>query len=34
VELKRKKEPENIPFAPYVEAGRFGTLVGLQVPWR
>ena len=31
MELKRKREPENIPFAPYLEAGRFGTLVGLQL---
>jgi len=31
LELKRKKEPENIPFAPYIEAGRFRTLVGFQL---
>jgi hypothetical protein len=31
LELKRKKEPENIPFAPYIEAGRFRTLVGVQL---
>jgi len=31
MELQRKKEPENIPFAPYLDAGKSGTLVGLQV---
>jgi hypothetical protein len=31
LELKRKTETENIPFAPYIEAGRFRTLVGLQL---
>jgi hypothetical protein len=31
MELQRKKEPENIPFAPYLDTGRFGTLVGLQL---
>jgi len=34
MELKGSKEPENIPFAPYLSAGRHRTLVGLQVPWR
>jgi len=30
-DLKRGKEPRNIPFSGYVEAGRFGTKVGVQV---
>jgi hypothetical protein len=34
VELKHGSEPRNIPFAPYVAAGRFGTRVGLRVRWR
>jgi hypothetical protein len=33
VELKRNSEPENIPFAPYLEPGRYGTRVGLQLRW-
>ena len=33
MELKRRREPANIPFAPYLAAGRFGTLVGLQWRW-
>lgn len=31
MELKRKREPANIPFSPYIEAGAFGTLVGVQL---
>jgi hypothetical protein len=31
MELKRKREPENIPFSPYLATARFGTLVGLQI---
>jgi hypothetical protein len=34
MELKRSRAPENIPYSPYVVAGRYGTLVGLQVSWR
>jgi hypothetical protein len=30
MELLRKKGPENIPYSPYIVAGRFGTRVGLQ----
>ncbi len=31
VELKHGREPRNIPFAPYVAAGRLRTRIGLQV---
>jgi hypothetical protein len=34
MELRRKKGPENIPYSPYVVAGRFGTLVGVRCAWR
>jgi hypothetical protein len=34
MELKSSKRPENIPYSPYVAAGRYGTLVGLRLPWR
>jgi hypothetical protein len=31
LELKRDREPRNIPFAPYLAAGRYGMLVGMQL---
>lgn len=34
MELRRKKGPKNIPYSPYVAAGRLGTLVGLQMGLR
>lgn len=34
VDLKHGKDPKNIPFAPYVVTGKFGTMVGLRVAWR
>jgi hypothetical protein len=34
VDLKRGKEPKNIPYSGYVAAGRYGALVGVQVPLR
>jgi hypothetical protein len=34
MELMRKTGPENIPYSPYIVAGRFGTLVGLQLALR
>jgi hypothetical protein len=34
MELRRKKGTENIPYSPYIVAGRFGTQVGLQWAWR
>ena len=34
MELMRKTGPENIPYSPYIVAGRFGTQVGVQWAWR
>jgi hypothetical protein len=34
MELMRTKGPENIPYSPYIVAGRFGTRVGFQLAWR
>jgi hypothetical protein len=33
MELRSKKGAENIPYSPYVAAGRLGTRIGLQVAW-
>ncbi|MGD0485421.1 MAG: hypothetical protein ABSB58_12345, partial [Gemmatimonadales bacterium] len=34
MELRRERGTANIPYSPYIAAGRFGTLVGLQMAWR
>jgi hypothetical protein len=34
VDLQHGGEPPNIPFAPYVAAGRFGTHLGVRWSWR
>jgi hypothetical protein len=34
VDLQHGGEPPNIPFAPYVAAGRFGTRIGVRFTWR
>lgn len=34
IELKRKKGPDNIPYSPYIAAGRFGTNVGVRIEVR
>lgn len=34
IELKRKRGPDNIPYSPYIAAGRFGTDVGVRIAWR